>query len=156
MTAVALCDVLETRCILRFVTVAQPDRKLEPAIGRNLSELNPTSKFLPSPSSTDSLPAIIHPSIPCCYNGDGEAEEPLPALLVSSNPEQADHPTERKIGRVGQINADTSDRKERMETVEQLVSFHHIQVQLSGGAPWGFTLKGGLEHGEPLIITKVS
>lgn len=43
-----------------------------------------------------------------------------------------------------------------METVEQLVSFLHIQVQLSGGAPWGFTLKGGLEHGEPLIITKVS
>ncbi|XP_034532644.1 protein Shroom4 [Notolabrus celidotus] len=42
-----------------------------------------------------------------------------------------------------------------METVEQLVSFHHIQVQLSGGAPWGFTLKGGLEHGEPLIITKI-
>ncbi|CAG5929545.1 unnamed protein product [Menidia menidia] len=43
-----------------------------------------------------------------------------------------------------------------METVEQLVSFHHIQVQLSGGAPWGFTLKGGLEHGEPLIITKAT
>ncbi|KAM4714430.1 LOW QUALITY PROTEIN: protein Shroom4 [Anableps anableps] len=42
-----------------------------------------------------------------------------------------------------------------METVEQLVSFHHIQVQLNGGAPWGFTLKGGLEHGEPLIITKI-
>ncbi|XP_034071976.1 protein Shroom4 isoform X2 [Gymnodraco acuticeps] len=42
-----------------------------------------------------------------------------------------------------------------METVEQLVSFLHIQVQLSGGAPWGFTLKGGLEHGEPLIITKI-
>ncbi|KAM6894276.1 protein Shroom4 [Lycodopsis pacificus] len=42
-----------------------------------------------------------------------------------------------------------------METVEQLVSFHHIQVQLSGGAPWGFTLKGGLEHAEPLIITKI-
>ncbi|KAJ3585443.1 hypothetical protein NHX12_014162, partial [Muraenolepis orangiensis] len=42
-----------------------------------------------------------------------------------------------------------------METVEQLVSFNHIQVQLSGGAPWGFTLKGGLEHGEPLIITKI-
>ncbi|XP_024143362.1 protein Shroom4 isoform X2 [Oryzias melastigma] len=42
-----------------------------------------------------------------------------------------------------------------METVEQLVSFLHIQVQLSGGAPWGFTLKGGLEHGEPLIIIKM-
>ncbi|XP_048859865.1 protein Shroom4-like isoform X2 [Brienomyrus brachyistius] len=42
-----------------------------------------------------------------------------------------------------------------METVEQLVSFQHTQVQLQGGAPWGFTLKGGLEHGEPLIITKI-
>ncbi|XP_031440545.1 protein Shroom4 isoform X1 [Clupea harengus] len=42
-----------------------------------------------------------------------------------------------------------------METVEQLVSFNHIHVQLQGGAPWGFTLKGGLEHDEPLIITKI-
>ncbi|KAJ8007853.1 hypothetical protein DPEC_G00098500 [Dallia pectoralis] len=42
-----------------------------------------------------------------------------------------------------------------METVEQLISFNHIQVQLSGGSPWGFTLKGGLEHREPLIITKI-
>ncbi|KAM8952589.1 protein Shroom4 [Pelodytes ibericus] len=30
-----------------------------------------------------------------------------------------------------------------------------IHVQLQGGAPWGFTLKGGLEHGEPLIISKI-
>ncbi|XP_029460226.1 protein Shroom2 isoform X6 [Rhinatrema bivittatum] len=30
-----------------------------------------------------------------------------------------------------------------------------VQVQLIGGAPWGFTLKGGREHGEPLIITKI-
>ncbi|XP_076871107.1 protein Shroom2 isoform X3 [Brachyhypopomus gauderio] len=30
-----------------------------------------------------------------------------------------------------------------------------LLVSLSGGAPWGFTLRGGLEHGEPLIITKV-
>ncbi|XP_026522693.1 protein Shroom2 isoform X2 [Notechis scutatus] len=30
-----------------------------------------------------------------------------------------------------------------------------VEVQLSGGAPWGFTLKGGREHGEPLIITKI-
>ncbi|XP_013921649.1 PREDICTED: protein Shroom2 isoform X1 [Thamnophis sirtalis] len=30
-----------------------------------------------------------------------------------------------------------------------------VEVQLSGGAPWGFTLKGGKEHGEPLIITKI-
>ena len=30
-----------------------------------------------------------------------------------------------------------------------------VEVLLEGGAPWGFTLKGGREHGEPLIITKV-
>uniref|UniRef100_A0A671TA01 Protein Shroom2-like n=2 Tax=Sinocyclocheilus anshuiensis TaxID=1608454 RepID=A0A671TA01_9TELE len=28
-------------------------------------------------------------------------------------------------------------------------------VTLAGGAPWGFTLRGGLEHREPLLITKV-
>ncbi|MGH0166846.1 UNVERIFIED_CONTAM: hypothetical protein FKN15_051550 [Acipenser sinensis] len=44
---------------------------------------------------------------------------------------------------------------QRVETIDQLVSFQHIQVQLQGGAPWGFTLKGGLEHGEPLIVSKV-
>nr|XP_032640388.1 LOW QUALITY PROTEIN: protein Shroom3 [Chelonoidis abingdonii] len=31
----------------------------------------------------------------------------------------------------------------------------YLEVLLQGGAPWGFTLKGGLEHGEPLIISKV-
>ncbi|XP_067369750.1 protein Shroom2 isoform X2 [Channa argus] len=30
-----------------------------------------------------------------------------------------------------------------------------VGVFLSGGAPWGFTLRGGLEHREPLLITKV-
>ncbi|XP_053334396.1 protein Shroom3 isoform X2 [Clarias gariepinus] len=30
-----------------------------------------------------------------------------------------------------------------------------VEAFLRGGAPWGFTLKGGLEHGEPLIISKV-
>nr|XP_049593110.1 protein Shroom3 isoform X4 [Syngnathus scovelli] len=30
-----------------------------------------------------------------------------------------------------------------------------VKAQLQGGAPWGFTLQGGLEHGEPLIISKV-
>ncbi|XP_014650995.1 PREDICTED: protein Shroom2, partial [Ceratotherium simum simum] len=30
-----------------------------------------------------------------------------------------------------------------------------VEVRLSGGAPWGFTLKGGREHGEPLVITKI-
>ncbi|XP_069745839.1 protein Shroom2 isoform X2 [Narcine bancroftii] len=30
-----------------------------------------------------------------------------------------------------------------------------VEVALSGGAPWGFTLRGGQEHGEPLLITKI-
>ncbi|KAM9383751.1 protein Shroom2 isoform 2-T2 [Pholidichthys leucotaenia] len=30
-----------------------------------------------------------------------------------------------------------------------------VDVCLSGGAPWGFTLRGGMEHREPLTITKV-
>lgn len=35
-------------------------------------------------------------------------------------------------------------------------SFKLVEVFLSGGAPWGFTLRGGLEHREPLLITKVN
>ncbi|KAM8828701.1 protein Shroom3 isoform 2-T2 [Spinachia spinachia] len=30
-----------------------------------------------------------------------------------------------------------------------------VEARLQGGAPWGFTLQGGREHGEPLIISKV-
>ncbi|XP_067853116.1 protein Shroom4-like [Heptranchias perlo] len=33
--------------------------------------------------------------------------------------------------------------------------YQHVHVQLQGGAPWGFTLKGGLEHGESLTISKI-
>lgn len=35
-------------------------------------------------------------------------------------------------------------------------SWKLVDVFLSGGAPWGFTLRGGLEHREPLLITKVN
>ncbi|XP_038143069.1 protein Shroom3 isoform X1 [Cyprinodon tularosa] len=30
-----------------------------------------------------------------------------------------------------------------------------VEARLQGGAPWGFTVQGGLEHREPLIISKV-
>ncbi|XP_053436409.1 protein Shroom4 isoform X2 [Nycticebus coucang] len=33
--------------------------------------------------------------------------------------------------------------------------FQYVPVQLQGGAPWGFTLKGGLEHCEPLTVSKI-
>ncbi|XP_006000363.1 protein Shroom2 isoform X2 [Latimeria chalumnae] len=36
-----------------------------------------------------------------------------------------------------------------------LEGFRLVEVMLTGGAPWGFTLKGGKEHGEPLLITKI-
>ncbi|XP_059398763.1 protein Shroom3-like isoform X4 [Carassius carassius] len=39
--------------------------------------------------------------------------------------------------------------------VIQKGKFVFVEAQLQGGAPWGFTLKGGLEHNEPLIISKV-
>lgn len=31
-----------------------------------------------------------------------------------------------------------------------------VEVLLRGKAPWGFTLRGGTEHREPLVITKVT
>lgn len=39
----------------------------------------------------------------------------------------------------------------REEEEEELV-----EVLLRGRAPWGFTLRGGTEHREPLVITKVT
>ncbi|XP_053828125.1 protein Shroom2 isoform X1 [Vidua macroura] len=44
-----------------------------------------------------------------------------------------------------------------MVMVEQRAAegYKLVEVQLTGGAPWGFTVKGGREHGEPLIITKI-
>jgi len=30
-----------------------------------------------------------------------------------------------------------------------------LKARLQGGAPWGFTLQGGREHREPLLISKV-
>ncbi|KAI9546213.1 hypothetical protein NQZ68_028628 [Dissostichus eleginoides] len=108
-----------------------------------------------NPSGVRETPKVAK-SEPLCYwlnslpitsrsitkSRDGEAEAPLPAPLRT---EDRQREPERNTGITGE---------REMETVEQLVSFLHIQVQLSGGAPWGFTLKGGLEHGEPLIITK--
>lgn len=41
------------------------------------------------------------------------------------------------------------DEEERDEGVELM------EVLLRGGSPWGFTVRGGLEYHEPLIITKV-
>ncbi|KAG7477115.1 hypothetical protein MATL_G00090750 [Megalops atlanticus] len=40
-------------------------------------------------------------------------------------------------------------------TVTQRGRLIYVEARLQGGAPWGFTLKGGLEHGEALIISKV-
>ncbi|XP_061620474.1 protein Shroom4 isoform X2 [Phyllopteryx taeniolatus] len=82
---------------------------------------------------------------------------PLPptnrAALARSSARPRRRPSHCGLGADGEAAAAAVAGK--METVEQLVSFHRVQVQLSGGAPWGFTLKGGTEHGEPLVITKI-
>ncbi|XP_036768908.2 protein Shroom2 isoform X3 [Manis pentadactyla] len=53
--------------------------------------------------------------------------------------------------------ADPRPRPERLAEAEVRAADvgRLVEVQLSGGAPWGFTLKGGREHGEPLVITKI-
>uniref|UniRef100_A0A8C2RQ27 PDZ domain-containing protein n=1 Tax=Capra hircus TaxID=9925 RepID=A0A8C2RQ27_CAPHI len=53
--------------------------------------------------------------------------------------------------------AKSRERPERLAEAEARAADggRLVEVQLSGGAPWGFTLKGGREHGEPLVITKV-
>lgn len=38
---------------------------------------------------------------------------------------------------------------------EEALDERLVEVLLQGRAPWGFTLRGGTEHGEPLLITKV-
>lgn len=38
---------------------------------------------------------------------------------------------------------------------EEALDERLVEVLLRGRAPWGFTLRGGTEHGEPLLITKV-
>ncbi|ROL43748.1 Protein Shroom2 [Anabarilius grahami] len=46
----------------------------------------------------------------------------------------------------GSVGHDEEERDEGVELME---------VLLRGGSPWGFTVRGGLEYHEPLIITKV-
>ncbi|XP_063775746.1 protein Shroom3-like [Pseudophryne corroboree] len=43
----------------------------------------------------------------------------------------------------------------RPSSAQSTVTSIYIQATLQGGAPWGFTLQGGLEHGEPLTISKI-
>ncbi|CAN9500244.1 unnamed protein product [Ophioblennius macclurei] len=43
----------------------------------------------------------------------------------------------------------------KQKTADGTDSWRLVEVFLSGGAPWGFTLRGGLEHREPLLVTKV-
>ncbi|XP_070461034.1 protein Shroom2 isoform X1 [Equus przewalskii] len=48
-----------------------------------------------------------------------------------------------------------AESRARPERLAEADGGRLVEVQLSGGAPWGFTLKGGREHGEPLVITKI-
>ncbi|KAM9180415.1 protein Shroom2 [Dugong dugon] len=50
---------------------------------------------------------------------------------------------------------ESAEPRARPERLDEADGGRLVEVQLSGGAPWGFTLKGGREHGEPLVITKI-
>ncbi|XP_075395571.1 protein Shroom2 isoform X2 [Tenrec ecaudatus] len=50
---------------------------------------------------------------------------------------------------------ESAEPRARPERLAEADGGRLVEVQLSGGAPWGFTLKGGREHGEPLVITKI-
>lgn len=47
------------------------------------------------------------------------------------------------------------EARRRGGEVEEALDEGLVEVLLRGTAPWGFTLRGGTEHGEPLLITKV-
>lgn len=47
------------------------------------------------------------------------------------------------------------DVRRKGEELEEALDEGLVEVLLRGTAPWGFTLRGGTEHGEPLLITKV-
>ncbi|XP_023195136.1 protein Shroom2 isoform X3 [Xiphophorus maculatus] len=59
------------------------------------------------------------------------------------------YPEAESFWHASQKSADLDHRTRDAE------SWRSVHVFLSGGAPWGFTLRGGLEHREPLLITKV-
>lgn len=43
----------------------------------------------------------------------------------------------------------------RLSSNQLGVASLYLKATLQGGAPWGFSLKGGLEYGEPLTISKI-
>lgn len=47
-------------------------------------------------------------------------------------------------------------REQQRREVEEEEDEELVEVLLQGKAPWGFTLRGGSEHREPLLITKVT
>ncbi|KAF4079313.1 hypothetical protein AMELA_G00191800 [Ameiurus melas] len=63
-----------------------------------------------------------------------------------------DHPVGRESGLSVRADGLLSDSD---RTGDQNGHCGLVCVSLYGGAPWGFTLRGGREHREPLIITKV-
>lgn len=63
-----------------------------------------------------------------------------------------DHPVGRESGLSVRDDGLLSDSD---RTGDQNGHSGLVCVSLYGGAPWGFTLRGGREHREPLIITKV-
>ncbi|KAM8905439.1 protein Shroom2-like isoform 3-T5 [Spinachia spinachia] len=49
----------------------------------------------------------------------------------------------------------SSEQKRKTKEQQQEEEEEVVETLLRGNAPWGFTLRGGTEHREPLVVTKV-
>ncbi|KAJ8003574.1 hypothetical protein DPEC_G00149760 [Dallia pectoralis] len=69
----------------------------------------------------------------------------------------ADHRRELRIsaGELQAILKPDRSRADREGSLGDNSGYSLVDVLLLGDAPWGFTLRGGLEHREPLHVTKV-
>lgn len=63
--------------------------------------------------------------------------------------------TEYAIGQMRMLDNINTGISSSESSIARKGRYIYLEALLQGGAPWGFTLKGGLEHGEPLIISKV-
>lgn len=48
-----------------------------------------------------------------------------------------------------------ADKLHRSRNTDPVMVAEEVIITLSGGAPWGFRLQGGLEHQKPLQVAKV-
>lgn len=77
------------------------------------------------------------------------------SFVVLWLPEWVLYLTEYVIGQMRMLDNINSSLSSPEPSATQKGRYIYLEALLQGGAPWGFALQGGLEHGQPLIISKV-